>query len=144
VWFLHKTEIMKPENALTQMISLIFSSWIAIMRFFDIYVECSPYINPLNPLRNVRIITANIDPLHSRPHIGKIKRFIMTVWITMTMLWTRMWDSRISSVLTPIAYLHYSYYYDKKKADEEVVKLWFWRLNYLELHFESRHHPIYL
>jgi len=29
---------MKPENALTQMISLIFSSWIAITRFFDIYI----------------------------------------------------------------------------------------------------------
>jgi len=77
-------------------------------------VECSPYINPLNPLRNVRIITANIDPLHSRPHIGKIKSIIMAVSITTIMLWIRMWDRRISSVLTPIAYLHYSYYNDKK------------------------------
>jgi len=33
----------------------------------------------------------------------------------MTMLWIRMWDNRISSVLTPIAYLHYSYCYDKTK-----------------------------
>jgi len=79
------------------------------------HVESLPYINPLNPLRNVRITTANIDPLHSRPHTAKIKSVITAVWITTMMLWIRMWDSRISSVLTPIAYLHYSYYYGKKK-----------------------------
>lgn len=104
------------------------------------HMTYSPYINPVKPVRNARTITVNIDPLHSRPHIEKNMSVIIEVWVTTMTLWIRMWDSKISSVLIPIAYLH-SHYSDKEKR-KEVVKLQILEtklVNYLELRFDPKH-----